>query len=58
MKTNDYVKYLTQTVVQYANQPKEAKVKSKEEKKAVKSPFLFRWFGIVPYAFMMLWKRK
>ncbi|WP_404333237.1 YqzE family protein [Mesobacillus maritimus] len=58
MKTNDYVKYLTQTVVKYAEQPKEERVKIKVEKKSEKSPFIFRWFGIIPYAFMLLLKRR
>lgn len=58
MKTNDYVKYLTQTVVKYAEQPKEERVKHKVIKKSERSPFLLRWFGIVPYAFMLLIKRR
>ncbi|MBM4762272.1 YqzE family protein [Bacillus sp. B15-48] len=58
MKTNDYVKYLTQTVVKYADQPKEDRMKSKEVRKAEKPPFLFRWFGILPYALMLFLKRK
>lgn len=58
MKTNDYVKYLTETVVKYADQPKEERVKLKVERKLEKSPFLFRWFGILPYAFLLLIKRR
>jgi len=58
MKTNDYVKYLTQTVVKYAEQPKEERVKNKVVRKSEKSPFLFRWFGVLPYSFMLLIKRR
>ncbi|MBY0096397.1 YqzE family protein [Mesobacillus maritimus] len=58
MKTNDYVKYLTQTVVKYAEQPKEERVKIRVERKSEKSPFLLRWFGIIPYSFMLLIKRR
>ena len=33
MKTNDYVKYLTQTVVQYIDQPKDETKKTTSRKK-------------------------
>ena len=58
MKTNEYVKYLTQTVIKYADQPKAERVKSRLEKNEGKSSFLFRWFGILPFVFMSLKKRK
>ncbi|MEQ2526162.1 YqzE family protein [Robertmurraya yapensis] len=58
MKTNDYVKYLTQTVVKYIDQPKDVRVKMKQERKEEKASFLFRWFGILPYIFMGTLKRK
>ncbi|MBT2754755.1 YqzE family protein [Mesobacillus foraminis] len=58
MKTNDYVKYLTQTVVKYADQPKEERLKNKQERKAEKSSFLFRWFGILPFVLMSMINRK
>lgn len=58
MKTNDYIKYLTQTVVKYAEQPKEERIRNKQERKAEKSSFLFRWFGILPFVFMSMIKRK
>jgi len=56
MNTNDYIKYLTQTVVQHFDRPKEERKKMKMEKKELKEPFLHRWFGMLPYMFMK--KRK
>jgi hypothetical protein len=53
MKTNDYVKYITQTFVQYIDQPKEERKKMKQEKKDQKASFLFRWFGIFPYILLL-----
>jgi len=50
MNTNDYVKYLTQTFVQYMDQPKDQRKQLKKEKKDQKEPFMLRWFGILPYA--------
>lgn len=51
MKSNDYVKYLTETVVKYIDQPKEERRRYHEEKKEMREPFLLKWFGIFPYVF-------
>ncbi|MGG5255069.1 YqzE family protein [Neobacillus sp. SM06] len=49
MKTNDYVKYITQTFVQYMDQPKESRKKMRQERKESRASFWYRWFGILPY---------
>lgn len=58
MKTNDYVKYITQTVVKYMDQPKDERKKTRLEKKEARPAFLFRWFGVVPYVIMGKLKRR
>lgn len=58
MKTNDYVKYITQTVVQYIDQPKEERQRIKQAKKEAEATFLFRWFGILPFLLMSNFKKK
>lgn len=58
MKTNDYVKYLTQTVVKYIDQPRDERKKIKQEKKEAQATFLYRWFGILPYLIMARMKKK
>ncbi|MDZ5471024.1 YqzE family protein (plasmid) [Bacillus sp. 31A1R] len=58
MNTNDYVKYITQTVVKYIDQPKDERKKLREQRKNEKETFLFRWFGIIPYAFLGMRKKK
>lgn len=58
MKTNDYVKYITQTVVQYIDQPKEERKKVRQEKKDSKATFMYRWFGIIPYVLMLRMREK
>lgn len=58
MKTNDYVKYITQTVVKYIDQPKEERKRIKQEKKEAEATFLFRWFGILPFMLMSSIKKK
>jgi protein-arginine kinase len=58
MKTNDYVKYLTQTVVQYIDQPRDERKKLRQEKRDRKADFLYRWFGIVPYVLMLRYRER
>jgi hypothetical protein len=58
MKTNDYVKYLTQTVVKYIDQPKDERKRVKLEKKEEQEPFLLKWFGLLPYLFYFTMKKK
>ncbi|TYR82429.1 YqzE family protein [Priestia megaterium] len=57
MKTNDYVKYVTQQLVQYMDQPKEQRRTQRIKKKEARSSFSNRWFGMIPLSFMM-WYRK
>lgn len=58
MKTNDYVKYITQTVVKYIDQPKEVRKRIKQEKKEAEATFLYKWFGILPFLLMSSFKKK
>ncbi|KMM37854.1 YqzE family protein [Guptibacillus hwajinpoensis] len=58
MSSNDLVKYMTQQVVSYIDQPKEERQNQRAERKASKQPFLFRWFGIIPMAISMFVKKN
>ncbi|RSK27824.1 YqzE family protein [Bacillus sp. HMF5848] len=58
MSTNDYVKYVTQQVVRYIDQPKAQRKHTKQTKRAQRDPFVTRWFGILPFAFQMIMKRN
>ena len=58
MKTNDYVKYMTQTLVKYADQPKDERKRLREERKQAKASFWYRWFGILPYIFYIEVKNR
>jgi hypothetical protein len=49
MKTNDYVKYMTQTIVKYVDQPKDERKRLRDERKLGRASFWYRWFGILPY---------
>nr|WP_033828430.1 YqzE family protein [Bacillus andreraoultii] len=50
MKSNDYVSYITKTVVTHLQTPKEERKQRKNEKKLHKEPFAYKWFGILPYS--------
>jgi hypothetical protein len=58
LSTNDYIKYITQTFVQHYSIPKSERKQKRIQKKEEKPPFLLNWFGLLPYAFLMLFKRK
>ncbi|MBL4951416.1 YqzE family protein [Neobacillus sp. OS1-32] len=58
MKTNDYIKYMTQTLVKYADQPREERKRQRLERKQMKGSFWYRWFGILPYVLYSAVRRK
>ncbi|PYZ94326.1 YqzE family protein [Salipaludibacillus keqinensis] len=58
MKTNDYVKFMTEQFVTYVDQPKEVKQAKREEKKEHRQPMSFRLFGMIPFALRLMWNRK
>jgi hypothetical protein len=58
MKTNDYVKYMTQTIVKYADQPKDERKRLRTERKEAKASCWYRWFGILPYILYFEVKRR
>ncbi len=49
---------MTEQVVKYMDTPKAERKQMKKKKKTEKSPLLFRWFGILPYAIGMSVKKK
>ncbi|WP_217586694.1 YqzE family protein [Lentibacillus saliphilus] len=57
MSINEYVKFMTQTITSYMNQPREERKEQKKQKKTTSSAVSNRWFGILPFAFK-LFKRK
>lgn len=58
MKTNDYVKYMTQTFVQYIDLPKKERLRRKQERREGKASFWYRWFGIMPYVLYTVVKKR
>lgn len=58
MKTNDYVKYMTQQFVKYIDTPRDERKERKEVRKETKTPASQQWFGILPYGFRLWLKQK
>ncbi|MBP3040699.1 YqzE family protein [Bacillaceae bacterium Marseille-Q3522] len=50
MKTNDYLKFMTQTFVTYIDKPTEERKEQRRVRKEAREPFLYKWFGALPYA--------
>lgn len=57
MKTNDYVKYLTQQFVQHYNVPKAERKENRQLRKEEKYSPVSTWFGILPMAIAMFFKK-
>ena len=57
LTVNDYVKFITQTFVQHYDKSPHERKTMKKQRKNEKPPFLFRWFGIIPYALMFFFKK-
>ncbi|PLR68111.1 MULTISPECIES: YqzE family protein [Bacillaceae] len=58
MSTNDYVKYMTQQLVRYMDTPKEERKVKKTNRKKERQPLFSRWFGVLPFAVMLLMKKR
>jgi hypothetical protein len=58
MSTNDYVKFVTQQFVRYIDQPKEERIQQRRKRKEERDSFIHRWFGVIPFAIMMWYRKK
>ncbi|RWR15108.1 YqzE family protein [Siminovitchia fortis] len=58
MSTDDYVKYMAKTLIQRLETPKSERRKQRYERKQMKAPFLFNWFGMVPFSLLISFKKS
>jgi hypothetical protein len=61
MKSDDYVKYLTEQFVHYMNQPKDFRKQARAEKKQYKGLIRNELFGLLPDAIsytLRNWRRR
>lgn len=52
MSSQEYVRYLTEKFVKYVETPKEQRVKKPKES------WSYHWFGMLPFALRMMFRRK
>lgn len=57
MKTNDYVKYMTEQFMNYIDQPKELRDQYKHEKEESKEIFSTKMFGMLPLSIALYMKK-
>jgi hypothetical protein len=55
MSSNEYVKFLTRTLVNYMETPKSVR---KEKRAVKKESWSYRWFGMIPLSISMLFKKQ
>ncbi|WP_077618788.1 YqzE family protein [Bacillus sinesaloumensis] len=58
MSTNDYVKFVTQQIVSYIDQPKEVRKATRQQRKEELPPLSNRWFGVMPLAVQLMFKKN
>ncbi|MFF2886813.1 YqzE family protein [Paenibacillus sp. NPDC057967] len=55
---NDLVKYMTEQLVQYIETPAEERKQARTTAKALREPWLTRWFGWGPASLLIWWRSK
>ncbi|MFC3039051.1 YqzE family protein [Virgibacillus xinjiangensis] len=57
MSGNDYVKFVTQQLVQYMDQPPAERKKKKEKDQQGHPFYINRWLGVIPFAWKTIRKK-
>jgi hypothetical protein len=58
MSFQDLIGFLTKEFVQYVDTPKDERMKKKQEKKKLQGNWSQHWFGAIPIAISMMFKRN
>lgn len=58
VSTNDYVKFMAERLIKRMETPKSERREMKKERKEMKTPFLVRWFGMVPFSIFIALKKN
>ncbi|WP_070120690.1 YqzE family protein [Bacillus marinisedimentorum] len=58
MAGNDYIRHMTQQVVSYLDKPKDQRKELRKTRKTGKQAFMTKWFGVLPFALSMLFRKK
>lgn len=57
MSGNEYVKYITEEITAYLDMPTYQKKERRRKHKRSKAALSNRWFGMLPVAMKMFWKK-
>ncbi|WP_274650300.1 YqzE family protein [Paenibacillus humicola] len=55
---DELIKYMTERVVAYIDTPREERKKNRVAAKALKEPWMTRWFGMMPVGFALWWRGR
>ncbi|TMV47841.1 YqzE family protein [Paenibacillus mesophilus] len=58
IKTDDYIKYLTEKVVAYMDMPADVRKEQRSLYRSTREPWQVRWFGMVPLSVLIWWKQR
>jgi hypothetical protein len=58
IKSEDYVKYMTEQFMAYMDTPKEERKQTRTSAKARREPWLTHWFGWGPMSIMLWWRGR
>ncbi|WP_026692911.1 YqzE family protein [Peribacillus kribbensis] len=58
MKTNDFIKFLTQQFIRFFDEPKDQRKTRKMENKQARTPLSYSLFGVIPFSISMLIKKR
>jgi hypothetical protein len=58
IKTDDYIKYLTEKVVAYMDTPADVRKEKRSLHKSTREPWVVRWFGMVPLSVLIWWNKR
>jgi hypothetical protein len=56
IKGDEYVKYVTEQLVTFIETPREERKQIRTSARALKDPWLTRWFGWGPMSIMLWWR--
>ncbi|WP_281886217.1 YqzE family protein [Paenibacillus sp. YYML68] len=60
-KSDELVKYMTERFVKYIDTPKDVRRQVRLDRKVLREPWEYRWFGMIPFSIRMWadkWRRE
>ncbi|OMF37035.1 hypothetical protein BK133_07435 [Paenibacillus sp. FSL H8-0548] len=56
--SDEYVKYMTEQLVTYLDTPRAERKQTRSSAKALREPWLTRWFGWGPVSVILWWRGR